>query len=327
MLQENTGYIQSNWNEVNQSFDPCTHAIITRERQGGAMVSTLGRPSGAYKRGGGQVKIRKAVWYILLIAGAFIMLLPFLWMLSTSLKVENDIFSVPIKWLPETFTLENFKRAFEVVPIVRYMGNTFFIAAAKIFGEVLVSALVAYGFARFKFKGRNFLFMVLLATMMLPYEVTMIPTFIVWSALGFSDSYVPLILPAFAGSASFIFFLKMYFETFPTSYEESALIDGAGYFQIFRKIFLPLAKPALITIALWAFMGTWNDLLGQLIYINSTDKMTIQLGLASFSSMTGEVLWGPLMAASFVALLPIILLLLYAQKYFVEGVKMSGIKG
>ena len=169
--------------------------------------------------------------------------------------------------------------------------------------------------------------MVLLATMMLPYEVTMIPTFIVWSELGLVDSYVPLILPAYFGSASFIFFLKMYFETFPVSYEESALLDGAKYRQIFSKIFLPLSKPALVTIALWAFMGTWNDLLGQLIYINSTDKLTIQLGLASFSSMTGEVLWGPLMAASFVALVPIIALLLYAQKYFVEGVKMSGIKG
>lgn len=279
------------------------------------------------KNSNGMVRFRKIAWYVILIAGAFIMMLPFFWMISTSLKVEDDIFSIPIKWFPGEVTFENFKRAFEVVPIFKYMKNTLVIAVGKIFGEVFVSALVAYGFARFKFKGKNFLFMVLLATMMLPYEVTMIPTFIVWSNLGLIDSYVPLILPAYFGSASFIFFLKMYFETFPVSYEESALLDGAKYHQIFAKIFLPLSKPALITIALWAFMGTWNDLLGQLIYINSTDKLTIQLGLASFSSMTGEVLWGPLMAASFVALLPIIALLLYAQKYFVEGVKMSGVKG
>lgn len=272
-------------------------------------------------------KFRKVVWYICAFAVSFVMLLPFFWMISTSLKVESEIFSVPIKWLPSEITFENFARAFDVVPIFKYMKNTLVIAGGKILGEVFVSALVAYGFSRFKFRGRNVLFMILLATMMLPYEVTMIPTFIVWSELGLVDSYVPLILPAYFGSASFIFFLKMYFETFPKSYEESALIDGANYFQIFRKIFLPLSKPALITIALWAFMGTWNDLLGQLIYINSTDKLTIQLGLASFSSMTGEVLWGPLMAASFVALIPIIALLLYAQKYFVEGVKMSGIKG
>lgn len=272
-------------------------------------------------------KARKIVWYVVLIFGAFIMLLPFLWMISTSLKLEDAIFSVPIQWIPLKLTLVNFKRAFEVIPIFRYMANTLSIAVMKIFGEVFVSALVAYGFSRFHFRGKNFLFMVLLATMMLPYEVTMIPTFMVWSRLGFTDSYVPLTLPAYFGSASFIFFLKMYFETFPKSYEESALIDGAKYLKIFTKIFVPLSKPALITIALWAFMGTWNDLLGQLIYINSIDKLTIQLGLASFSNMTGEVLWGPLMAASFVALLPIIALLLYAQKYFVEGVKMTGIKG
>lgn len=279
------------------------------------------------KKSPGMQQFRKVVWYIGALLISFVMLLPFLWMISTSLKVENEIFSVPIKWLPSKITFENFTRAFEVVPIFKYMKNTLVIAGGKILGEVFVSALVAYGFARFKFRGRNVLFMILLATMMLPYEVTMIPTFIVWSELGLVDSYVPLILPAYFGSASFIFFLKMYFETFPKSYEESALIDGANYVQIFKSIFLPLSKPALITIALWAFMGTWNDLLGQLIYINSTDKLTIQLGLASFSSMTGEVLWGPLMAASFVALIPIIALLLYAQKYFVEGVKMSGIKG
>ncbi|MDD4824103.1 MAG: carbohydrate ABC transporter permease [Acholeplasmataceae bacterium] len=215
----------------------------------------------------------------------------------------------------------------EIIPIFAYMWNTVLIAVLKIFGEVFISAAVAYGFARFQFKGKNVLFMILLGTMMLPYEVTMIPTFIIWASLGLTDSYVPLILPAYFGSASFIFFLKMYFETFPKDYEESAVVDGANYFQIFLKIFIPLAKPALITIGLWAFMGTWNDLLGQLIYINDPAKYTIQLGLASFNSLSGEILWGPLMAASFVALVPILAILLYAQKYFIEGVKMSGIKG
>lgn len=207
------------------------------------------------------------------------------------------------------------------------MLNTLIIAIPKIIGEVFVSALVAFGFARFRFKGRSFLFMVMLATMMLPYEVTMIPTFMAWSALGFSDSYVPLVLPAFCGSASFIFFLRMYFETVPRDYEEAAWIDGAKNLKVFWMIFVPLAKPALITISLWSFMGTWNDLLGQLIYIDSQPKYTIQLALASFSSMTGETLWGPLMAASFMALIPVIALLLYAQKYFMEGVKMGGVKG
>ena len=252
--------------------------------------------------------VRKILWYVVTTVGAVAMLLPFAWMISTSFKAENEIFTVPISWIPSQINFDNYSRALEVVPIFKCMLNTLIIAIPNILGEVFVSALVAFGFARFEFKGRNVLFMVMLATMMLPYEVTMIPTFMIWSKLGFSDSYVPLILPAFCGSASFIFFLKMYFETVPKDYEEAA-------------------KPALVTICLWSFMGTWNDLLGQLIYIDSQEKYTIQLALASFSSMTGETLWGPLMAASFMALIPVIFLLLYAQKYFMEGVKMGGIKG
>ena len=270
---------------------------------------------------------RLVLWYVVVCLGAVIMLLPFAWMISTSFKAENEIFTVPIRWLPSRITLQNYAKALEVVPIFKCMLNTLIIALPKILGEVLVSALVAFGFARFEFKGRNTMFMIMLATMMLPYEVTMIPTFMVWSGLGFSDSYVPLVLPAFCGSASFIFFLRMYFETVPKDYEEAAWIDGARNMTVFRTVFLPLAKPALVTICLWSFMGTWNDLLGQLIYIDAQEKYTIQLALASFSSMTGETLWGPLMAASFMALIPVIALLLYAQKYFMEGVKMGGIKG
>lgn len=271
--------------------------------------------------------VRKILWYVVTTVGAVAMLRPFAWMISTSFKAENEIFTVPISWIPSQINFDNYSRALEVVPIFKCMLNTLIIAIPKILGEVFVSALVAFGFARFEFKGRNVLFMVMLATMMLPYEVTMIPTFMIWSKLGFSDSYVPLILPAFCGSASFIFFLKMYFETVPKDYEEAAWLDGAKNFKVFYMVFLPLAKPALVTICLWSFMGTWNDLLGQLIYIDSQEKYTIQLALASFSSMTGETLWGPLMAASFMALIPVIFLLLYAQKYFMEGVKMGGIKG
>lgn len=271
--------------------------------------------------------VRKILWYVVTTVGAVAMLLPFAWMISTSFKAENEIFTVPISWIPSQINFDNYSRALEVVPIFKCMLNTLIIAIPKILGEVFVSALVAFGFARFEFKGRNVLFMVMLATMMLPYEVTMIPTFMIWSKLGFSDSYVPLILPAFCGSASFIFFLKMYFETVPKDYEEAAWLDGAKNFKVFYMVFLPLAKPALVTICLWSFMGTWNDLLGQLIYIDSQEKYTIQLALASFSSMTGETLCGPLMAASFMALIPVIFLLLYAQKYFMEGVKMGGIKG
>lgn len=270
---------------------------------------------------------KKVLLYIFYLTGSAFMLLPFFWMISTAFKPDNQIFTVPIRWIPSPVYFKNFVKAFEVIPIVKYMFNTVIIAVLKIGGEVFVSALVAYGFARFDFRFKNILFIILLATMMLPYEVTMIPTFIMWSWLGLTDSYVPLILPAYFGAVSFIFFLRMYFSTFPKGTEEAMVIDGANYFQIFYKLILPLSKPALVTIGLWAFLGTWNDLLGQLIYINDPAKYTIQLGLASFSNLTGETLWGPLMAASFIALIPVIFILLFAQKYFVEGIKMMGIKG
>jgi multiple sugar transport system permease protein len=278
-------------------------------------------------RGDKGETVRKSLLYLFYLVGSVLMLLPFFWMISTAFKPDTEIFTVPIKWFPSSFYGENFKKAFQVIPIIKYMLNTVYIAVLKIGGEVFISALVAYGFARFDFRGKNLFFLILLATMMLPYEVTMIPTFMMWSYLGLSDSYVPLILPAYFGAASFIFFLRMYFSTLPVEMEESMVMDGANYFQIFYKLILPLTKPALLTIGLWAFLGTWNDLLGQLIYINDPMKYTIQLGLASFSNMTGETLWGPLMAASFVALLPVIFLLMSAQKYFVEGIKMTGIKG
>lgn len=265
--------------------------------------------------------------YLFYFVGSIVLILPFFWMISTTFKVDNEIFTNPIKWLPSRFYMGNIKRALEIMPIIRYMLNTGLLAILKIIGEVFVSALVAYGFARYNFKGRNTLFMILLATMMLPYEVTMIPTFIMWSKLGLSDGYTPLVLPAFCGSASFIFFLRMYFSTFPKELEEAMKIDGATKLQIFSKMYIPLSKAALITISLWSFMGTWNDLLGQLIYINDTNWYTVQLGLAAFSNMTGETLWGPLMSASLMILIPIFAIFLFAQKYFVEGVKMAGIKG
>ena len=265
--------------------------------------------------------------YLFYFVATAVLILPFYWMLSTSFKTDNEIFTYPIRWLPSQFFLGNYERALEIMPVPRYMFNTAFIAILKIAGEVIVSALVAYGFARHDFKFKQLIFGILLATMMLPYEVTMIPTFIMWTALGFSDSYVPLILPAYFGSASFIFFLRMYYSTYSKDMEEAMFIDGANRVQVFTRLYLPLSKAALITIGIWSFMGTWNDLLGQLIYINDESKYTVQLGLASFSNMTGETLWGPLMAASVLVLLPILVIFLFLQRYFVDGIRVGSIKG
>lgn len=266
--------------------------------------------------------------HIILISGVIWMLLPFLWMISTSIKPLNEVFLTPPTLVPSQYILSSYQKALEIVPMVRYFFNTFIIVFGRIGGEVFVSALVAFGFARFEFKGKKILFILLLSLMMMPYEVTMIPTYIMWSKLGFADSYIPLIIPSYFGSVTFIFFLRMYFSTFPRELEESAYMDGASNARIFWRIFVPMSKPALITIGLWSFMGTWNDLLGQLIYINSTSKFTVQLGLASFSSITGgQVPYNALMAASLMALAPIVILFFFAQKYFVDGIKMSGIKG
>lgn len=256
------------------------------------------------------------------------MLLPFIWMLSTSVKPLNEVFLTPPNLLPSKLVFSSYIEALKIVPMIRYFFNTAIIVFGRIGGEIFVSAMVAFGFARFDFKGKKILFIILLSLMMMPYEVTMIPTYILWSKLGFADSYIPLILPSYFGVVTFIFFLRMYFMTFPRELEESAYMDGASNARIFWSIFVPMSKPALITIGLWSFMGTWNDLLGQLIYINSNDKFTVQLGLASFSSITGgQVPYNALMAASLMALVPIILIFFFAQKYFVNGIKMSGIKG
>ena len=275
-----------------------------------------------------KINYAKILVHILLIIGGVSMILPFLWMISTSIKPLGEVFQTPPNLLPTKVIFSSYKEALDIVPMIKYFFNTAIIVFGRIGGEVFVSAMVAYGFARFEFKGKKFLFILLLSLMMMPYEVTMIPTYIMWSKLGFADSYVPLIVPSYFGVVTFIFFLRMYFISFPKELEESAYIDGATNGKIFWKIFVPMSKPAFITIGLWSFMGTWNDLLGQLIYINSSDKFTVQLGLASFSSITGgQVPYNALMAASLMALMPIILIFFLAQKYFVDGIKMSGIKG
>ncbi|VYT95748.1 ABC transporter permease subunit [Clostridium tertium] len=256
---------------------------------------------------------------------AISMILPFLWMISTSLKTNSNVFVVPPQWIPDPIVLENYPLVFEKVPFLRYFLNTAFVAFFKLLGEVGVSALVAYGFARFNFKGKKILFMFLLATIMLPGESTLVPSFIFWSHLGFIDTYVPLILPAFGGQAVFIFFLVQYFTSIPKDFYEAAYISGANSFKIFWKIYVPMSIPALISVSIWSFMGSWNDLLAPLIYINDQMKFTIQIGLAMFQGMF-EVNWPLLMAATTLSLIPVILLFFSLQKYFVQSNKGDGIK-
>jgi multiple sugar transport system permease protein len=272
-------------------------------------------------------KIQTFLVYLFLIIASAATVLPLLWMISTSLKSGDIIFQIPPKWLPDSFHLENYHRAVTDIPFFLYLKNTVIITVFRVFAEVFISALVAYGFARFHFPGKNIWFMLLLSTIMLPGEITMIPLFIMFDKLGWINTFKPLIVPAFfGGQAVFVFLLRQFFLTIPRELEEAALIDGATRFQIFYKIFLPLSKPALITIGLFSFQGSWNDLLGPLMYLNDSNKFTLQLGLAMFNGMT-RVEWGPLMAASLLVLLPTLLLFFAMQKYFVEGISVTGIKG
>lgn len=263
--------------------------------------------------------------HTLLLLVAISMVLPFLWMISTSLKTNYNVFTVPPQWIPDPVVTENYPLVFEKVPFLRYFGNTLFTAVCKLVGEVGVSALVAYGFSRFSFKGKRVMFMFLLATIMLPGEATLVPNFIFWSYLGGVNTYLPLIIPSLGGQAVFIFFLVQYFNTIPKDFYEAAYMSGANSLKIFWKIYLPMSIPAIITVSIWSFMGSWNDLLAPLIYINDQSKFTIQIGLAMFQGMF-DVDWPLLMAATTLSLIPVIILFFSLQKYFVQSNKNDGIK-
>jgi len=266
------------------------------------------------------------ITHLTLVAGAGIMLIPFFWMVSTSLKVPNQVLIQPIKWIPDPIVWSNYAKALTVLPFGLYLKNTVVITGLVMVGTILSSAACAYGFARLRAPGRDVLFIVLLSTMMLPGIVTMIPTFLIFRSLGWIDTIKPLTVPAFFGTAFFIFLLRQFFLTIPVELEDAARIDGATPVDIFTRIMLPLAKPALATVAIFTFMGTWNDFMGPLIYLNSEDKFTLSLGLASFQGLYGTD-WHYMMAASLVVMSPIVVLFFIGQRYFVRGIITTGIKG
>jgi ABC-type glycerol-3-phosphate transport system permease component len=275
-----------------------------------------------------QTFMGRLIALVLLTAGAVVILIPFAWMLSTSLKPAEDVWLLPPQWIPPELHWENFTNALTIMPFFRYTLNTLIITIACIIGTLLSASLVAYGFARLRFPGRDILFFLLLSTMMIPGQVTLIPTFILFRYLGWVDTFLPLTVPAFLGGGAFaVFMLRQFFMTIPMELDEAATIDGCSPLGIYWKIFLPLSKPALGTLAIFVFMGCWNDFLGPLIYINSMDKWTITLGLNAFLGHTGGVEWNLMMAASLVFLLPCLIIFFLAQKAFVQGIVVSGVKG
>lgn len=285
-----------------------------------------------YKEGGNRgrkkrnERIIRFFAYLYLLAGSLVMAIPFLWMLSTSLKQPGQEFEMPPKWIPEIFEWENYRFVLFESDILQGFLNTLLIIALPCIVGLFSSALAAYAFARLQFPGKNIIFIMLLATMMIPTVVTMVPTFILFRYIGWIDTWWPLIIPGIFGAPAAIFLLRQFFMSIPKELEDAAKVDGMNPFQIFIKIMLPLSKPALITQGLLGFLAGYNDYIGPLIYINTPEKYTLQLVLASFQGFYSSQ-WTYIMAGSVLALLPTILLFFFLQKYIIEGITLTGMKG
>jgi ABC-type glycerol-3-phosphate transport system permease component len=274
--------------------------------------------------------IRMGVSYLLLIMMSLVFMTPLLWLISSSLHGLNDVFSVPFRWLPDNPQWQNYQQAMTIIPFVRYLGNTMLISVLVIIGTVFSSTLVAFAFARLDFHGRKFLFALCIATMLLPGQVTMIPLYVLFSRLGWVDTFLPLIVPAFFGSPFYIFLLRQFFLSIPMEYDEAARLDGAGPFRIYWNVILPLARPAIATVVVFSFVGVWNDFFNPLIYINSFEKATLTLGLNMLKTQiigSGITQWHLLMAASVLVLIPNIVIFFLAQRHFIEGINVGGLRG
>lgn len=265
--------------------------------------------------------------YIILITGAVVCFFPFYWMIRTALVDAGNIFSPDIKILPPVIILSNYKDALTSQPFGTFFVNTIFITILNIFGAILTSSLCAYGFSRIEWPGRDKVFGVLMTALMLPFSVLMIPHFIGWNFLHLTNTFAPLIIPAYFGGGLFnIFLLRQFFMGIPKEMDEAAYMDGAGNLKIYSSIILPLSKQALIVVGLFTYLANWNDYLAPMIYLNSEKKFTLMLGLNQFiGGYTAQ--WNLMMAAVTIVVLPSIIIYLFAQKYFIEGIAMTGVKG
>ncbi len=270
--------------------------------------------------------LRNTLRYILLCAIALLMVGPFLWMVATSLMDPQDIFRVPPRWIPDRFDLRNYRAIMEVLPLGTLLLNSFTIAVAATIGQVLSCTLAAYAFARMEFRGNTTLYFILLATMMIPAQVTMIPTFMIMKAFRLIDTLYALIIPAFFGGAFGTFLMRQFFTSIPRELEDAARMDGCGRFRILWSIYLPLSRPALVTLGLFTFMTYWNDLLGPVIYLSSTEHATLTMGLASLQAGTMVTRFDLLMAGSVLSVLPILILLIIGQQWFIRGIATTGLK-
>ncbi|MDZ8117615.1 carbohydrate ABC transporter permease [Pontiella agarivorans] len=278
---------------------------------------------------------QKVITHFILIALCIPFIMPLIWMISTSLKSNEDIFpqadeaAVTFSLssvIPEKPQWSNYQAAWQTGPFARYLRNTLLLCTLNVIGAVFSSAMVAYGFARLRFPGKEFLFILLISSMALPRHVTMIPLFTIFKNLGWYGTMLPLIVPAFFANPFYVFLLRQFFQTIPANLAEAGTIDGAGEFRIFSQIMLPLARPALVTCALFQFLSTWNDFFGPLLYLNDPKHYTVAYGLQQFMGTHGSE-WTQLMAAATLFTLPIVLLFFRAQKVFIRGISTTGSSG
>ncbi len=280
----------------------------------------------------GQI-VRVTLTHVVLILICLLFVMPFVWMVSTALKPIGDTMVSPPKWIPSKLLWSNFPDAIAYgskdlgyVPFLVYARNTLIITILSVGGALVSNSLVAYSFARLKWPGRDVFFSITLATMMVPFPVLMIPTFSLFKWLGWVGTYRPLWVPTFFASAFSIFLLRQFFRTIPMELSEAAKIDGASELRIFLDVVAPLARPALVVTALFSFMAAWNDFLGPLIYLVDQKTFTLSLGLQAYQTQHGGTPWNLLMAASCLVVLPLIILFLFAQKVFIQGIATSGFK-
>lgn len=264
--------------------------------------------------------------YLTLIAVSVACVLPLLWQFRSSLMPMNDIFMIPMIFIPKSMEFKNYLEVFTLVPFARYYLNTIFIVLVNITGALFSNTIIAYAFARLEFRGKKIMYAMCLGTMMLPSSVQLIPFFLEWNWFGGINTFLPLIVPSFFGNAFFIFLLVQFFKTLPRDYDEAAFIDGGTHPRIIISVIMPLSKPALAVVAIFQFMNTWNDFMAPLLFLNDSKLYTLAIGLRSFIS-TFYTPWPVLMAAATLTVVPLIVLFFAAQKSFVAGLTMGGLKG
>ena len=270
--------------------------------------------------------VHKAIVYALLVLISLFFFFPLLWMMTTAIKPTSQMFQIPPVWIPNPPQWDVFHTTWNRTNFSVYLGNTVLITVLSMIGRVGSCALVGFSFARLRWPGKNVLFIITLSTMMLPFQVLMIPQFLIFKEIGWINTHYPLWVPSFGGAAFYIFLMRQYFMTMPRELDDAAKIDGCGWLGIFWRILLPLSHPALATIAIFTFMSQWNSFLEPLIFLNSSKKYTLALGLAMFRDQF-DVDWNAIMAMSFLMVLPCLTIFFLAQKYFIQGISTTGLKG